>query len=60
MGNKIENDGHDGKCRCGVLVPCEEPDCSGIPGHEDICEECSRAEADRPDPFDLACERRYD
>ena len=52
---------HDGKCPvCGAVVPCLEADCDENPGHEYLCDDCLQRELDRPDPFDLACERRYD
>ena len=51
---------HDGLCRCGQIVPCEESYCSEPAGHEYLCPKCLKAECGRPDTFDLACERRYD
>jgi hypothetical protein len=51
---------HDGLCRCGAIVPCEESDCHEAPGHEYTCDECLQIERDRPDPTDLALERMHD
>lgn len=53
-------DGHDGRCRCGAVVPCCEGGCEEPSGHEYDCPECLARECGRPDPFDLACERRSD
>lgn len=55
-----DDDGHDGLCRCGAVVPCEETDCSEPPGHEYTCPECLAALRNQPDPDYLASERRYD
>jgi hypothetical protein len=38
--------GHDGRCECGAVVPCEEPDCNEPAGHSYVCPECLRAEKD--------------
>lgn len=51
---------HDGLCPCGAVVPCEEETCDEPPGHELDCPECWEAIRKKPDPFDLACERRFD
>lgn len=51
---------HDGRCDCGAIVPCEESGCCEPPGHAYDCPECLQATMRRPDPFDVACERRHD
>ena len=52
---------HDGRCRCGAVVPCEEADCAESPGHEYPCPECLAAERRRPaDPMLAALESRAD
>jgi hypothetical protein len=53
--------GHDGICMyCGALVPCDDIECIAPAGHESLCCDCMIKERNRPDPFDIACERRYD
>jgi hypothetical protein len=36
--------GHNGRCPCGVVTPCEELVCDERPGHEYPCPECLRRE----------------
>jgi len=43
-----DDSGHDGQCQCGVIVPCEEAECTAPPGHESICKECLEKEKKRP------------
>ena len=61
MGRYTTQTAHDGVCEyCRAYTPCEEPDCAETPGHEYVCQECLVALRERVDPFDSACERRWD
>lgn len=32
--------GHDCRCLCGTLFPCEDPECLAVSEHEATCPEC--------------------
>lgn len=36
--------GHDCRCLCGTLFPCEEPECLCVAEHEATCPECRARE----------------
>lgn len=64
----LENPDHFGRCSaCSIKVRCEEGECwdeagrfIGDDGHDYWCERHLQEAINRPDPFDLACEQRYD